>query len=75
MKEPEAKTPEVKVPEVKQQPEEIKEEKVIVVEKEPAEVIKPEPVQEPKAANVESTTVTAERQHLPATVRRKNYSG
>ena len=36
MKEPEAKTPEVKVPEVKQQPEEIKEEKVIVVEKEPA---------------------------------------
>ena len=60
MKEPEAKTPEVKVPEVKQQPEEIKEEKVIVVEKEPAEVIKPEPVQEPKAANVESTTVTAE---------------
>ena len=60
VKEPEAKMPEVKVPEVKQQPEEIKEEKVIVVEKEPAEVIKPEPVQEPKAANVESTTVTAE---------------
>ncbi|WP_288651967.1 translation initiation factor IF-2 [uncultured Parabacteroides sp.] len=60
VKEPEAKMPEVKVPEVKQQPEEIKEEKVIVVEKEPAEVIKPEPVQEPKAANVESTTVIAE---------------
>ena len=60
MKEPEAKTPEVKVPEVKQQPEEIKEEKVIVVEKEPAEVMKPEPVQEPKTANVESTTATAE---------------
>ena len=45
---------------MKQQPEEIKEEKVIVVEKEPAEVIKPEPVQEPKTANVESTTATAE---------------
>ena len=60
VKEPEAKTPEVKVPEVKQQPEEIKEEKVIVVEKEPAEVMKPEPVQEPKTANVESTTATAE---------------
>ena len=60
VKEPEAKMPEVKVPEVKQQPEEIKEEKVIVVEKEPAEVIKPEPVQEPKTANVESTTATAE---------------
>ena len=60
VKEPEAKMPEVKVPEVKQQPEEIKEEKVIVVEKEPAEVMKPEPVQEPKTANVESTTATAE---------------
>ena len=45
---------------MKQQPEEIKEEKVIVVEKEPAEVMKPEPVQEPKTANVESTTATAE---------------
>ena len=52
--------PEAKVTEVKQQPEEIKEEKVIVVEKEPAEVIKPEPVQEPKAANVESTTAKSE---------------
>ena len=30
------------------------------MEKEPAEVIKPEPVQEPKTANVESTTATAE---------------
>lgn len=50
--------PEVKIPEMKQQPEEIKEEKVIVVEKEPAEVMKPEPVQEPKTANVESTTAT-----------------
>lgn len=57
---PEAKMPEVKIPEVKQQPEEIKEEKVIVVEKEPAEVIKPEPVQEPEAANVESTTAKSE---------------
>ena len=60
VKAPEAKMPEAKVPEVKQQPEEIKEEKVIVVEKEPAEVMKPEPVQEPKTANVESTTATAE---------------
>jgi len=60
VKAPEAKMPEAKVPEVKQQPEEIKEEKVIVVEKEPAEVIKPEPVQEPKAANVESTTAKSE---------------
>ena len=56
----EVEMPEVKIPEMKQQPEEIKEEKVIVVEKEPAEVIKPEPVQEPKTANVESTTATAE---------------
>ncbi len=56
VKAPEATMPEVKIPEVKQQPEEVKEENVIVVEKEPAEVIKPEPVQEPKAANVESTT-------------------
>ena len=60
VKAPEVEIPEVKIPEMKQQPEEIKEEKVIVVEKEPAEVIKPEPVQEPKAANVESTTATAE---------------
>ena len=60
VKAPEAKMPEAKVTEVKQQPEEIKEEKVIVVEKEPAEVIKPEPVQEPKAANVESTTAKSE---------------
>ena len=58
--------PEVKAPEVKQQPEEIKEEKVIVVEKEPAEVIKPEPVQEPKAANVESTTAKSEEPAAPA---------
>ena len=54
----EVEMPEVKIPEMKQQPEEIKEEKVIVVEKEPAEVMKPEPVQEPKTANVESTTAT-----------------
>ncbi len=60
VKTPEVEMPEVKIPEMKQQPEEIKEEKVIVVEKEPAEVIKPEPVQEPKTANVESTTATAE---------------
>ena len=60
VKTPEVKAPEVKIPEMKQQPEEIKEEKVIVVEKEPAEVMKPEPVQEPKTANVESTTATAE---------------
>ena len=60
VKAPEVKAPEVKAPEVKPQPEEIKEEKVIVVEKEPAEVIKPEPVEEPKAANVESTTVSTE---------------
>ena len=60
VKAPEVEIPEVKIPEMKQQPEEIKEEKVIVVEKEPAEVIKPEPVQEPKTANVESTTATAE---------------
>ena len=60
VKTPEVKAPEVEIPEVKQQPEEIKEEKVIVVEKEPAEVMKPEPVQEPKTANVESTTATAE---------------
>ena len=60
VKAPEVEMPEVKIPEMKQQPEEIKEEKVIVVEKEPAEVIKPEPVQEPKTANVESTTATAE---------------
>ena len=60
VKAPEVEMPEVKIPEMKQQPDEIKEEKVIVVEKEPAEVIKPEPVQEPKTANVESTTATAE---------------
>ena len=60
VKAPEVEMPEVKIPEMKQQPEEIKEEKGIVVEKEPAEVIKPEPVQEPKTANVESTTATAE---------------
>ena len=66
VKAPEAKMPEAKVPEVKQQPEEIKEEKVIVVEKEPAEVIKPEPVQEPKAANVESTTAKSEEPAAPA---------
>ena len=60
VKAPEVDMPEVKIPEMKQQPEEIKEEKVIVVEKEPAEVMKPEPVQEPKTANVESTTATAE---------------
>ena len=60
VKAPEVGIPEVKIPEMKQQPEEIKEEKVIVVEKEPAEVMKPEPVQEPKTANVESTTATAE---------------
>ena len=59
VKAPEVEMPEVKIPEMKQQPEEIKEEKV-VVEKEPAEVMKPEPVQEPKTANVESTTATAE---------------
>ncbi|WP_455642937.1 translation initiation factor IF-2 [Parabacteroides sp.] len=66
VKAPEVKMPEVKAPEVKQQPEEIKEEKVIVVEKEPAEVIKPEPVQEPKAANVESTTAKSEEPAAPA---------
>ncbi len=60
VKAPEVEIPEVKIPEMKQQPEEIQEEKVIVVEKEPAEVMKPEPVQEPKTANVESTTATAE---------------
>ena len=60
VKAPEVEIPEVKIPEMKQQPEEIKEEKVIVVEKEPAEVMKPEPVQDPKTANVESTTATAE---------------
>ena len=60
VKAPEVEIPEVNIPEMKQQPEEIKEEKVIVVEKEPAEVMKPEPVQEPKTANVESTTATAE---------------
>ena len=60
VKAPEVEIPEVKIPEMKQQLEEIKEEKVIVVEKEPAEVMKPEPVQEPKTANVESTTATAE---------------
>ena len=60
VKAPEVEIPEVKIPEMKQQPEEIKEEKVIVVEKEPAEVMKREPVQEPKTANVESTTATAE---------------
>lgn len=60
VKAPEVEMPEVKIPEMKQQPEEIKEEKVIVVEKEPAEVMKPEPVQEPKTANVESTTAIAE---------------
>ena len=60
VKAPEVEIPEVKIPEMNQQPEEIKEEKVIVVEKEPAEVMKPEPVQEPKTANVESTTATAE---------------
>ena len=60
VKAPEVEMPEVKIPEMKQQPEEIKEEKVIGVEKEPAEVMKPEPVQEPKTANVESTTATAE---------------
>ena len=60
VKAPEVEIPEVKIPEMKQLPEEIKEEKVIVVEKEPAEVMKPEPVQEPKTANVESTTATAE---------------
>ena len=60
VKAPEVEIPEVKIPEMKQQPEEIKEEKVIVVEKEPAELMKPEPVQEPKTANVESTTATAE---------------
>ena len=60
VKAPEVEIPEVKIPDMKQQPEEIKEEKVIVVEKEPAEVMKPEPVQEPKTANVESTTATAE---------------
>ena len=60
VKAPEVEIPAVKIPEMKQQPEEIKEEKVIVVEKEPAEVMKPEPVQEPKTANVESTTATAE---------------
>ena len=60
VKAPEVEMPEVKIPEMKQQPEEKKKEKVIVVEKEPAEVIKPEPVQEPKTANVESTTATAE---------------
>ena len=60
VKAPEVEIPEVKIPEMKQQPEEKKEEKVIVVEKEPAEVMKPEPVQEPKTANVESTTATAE---------------
>ena len=43
VKAPEVEMPEVKIPEMKQQPEEIKEEKVIVVEKEPAEVMKPEP--------------------------------
>ncbi len=66
VKAPEVKMPEVKAPEVKQQPEEIKEEKVIVEEKEPAEVIKPEPVQEPKAANVESTTAKSEEPAAPA---------
>ena len=60
VKAPEVEMPEVKIPEMKQQPEEIKEETVIVVEKEPAEVMKPEPVQEPKTANVESTTAPAE---------------
>ena len=60
VKTPEVKVPEVKVPEVTQQPEEKKEEKVIVVEKEPAEVVKPEPVEEPKTATIESTTVNTE---------------
>ena len=60
VKAPEVEIPEVKIPEMKQQPEEIKEEKVIVVEKEPAEVMKPEPGEERKTANVESTTATAE---------------
>ena len=40
VKAPEVEIPEVKIPEMKQQPEEIKEEKVIVVEKEAAEVMK-----------------------------------
>lgn len=62
----EVKAPEVKNPETKQLSEEIKEEKVIIVEKEPAEVIKPEPVQEPKAANVESMTAKPEEQAVPA---------
>ena len=62
----EVKAPEVKNPETKQFSEEIKEEKVIIVEKEPAEVIKPEPVQEPKAANVESMTAKPEEQAVPA---------
>ena len=60
VKTPEVKVPEVKVPDVTQQPEEKKEEKVIVVEKEPAEVVKPEPVEEPKTATIESTTVNTE---------------
>ena len=66
VKTPDVEVPEVRVPEVKQQPEEIKEEKVIVVEKEPAEVIKPEPVEEPKTANVESTAVKSEEPEAPA---------
>lgn len=76
VKAPEVEIPEVKIPEMKQQPEEIKEEKVIVVEKEPAEVMKPEPVQEPKTANVESTTATGRTgRHLPATILTRDYSG
>lgn len=60
---------------MKQQPEEIKEEKVIVVEKEPAEVMKPEPVQEPKTVNVESTTATAEPAASAGNDSDEDYSG
>ena len=48
---------EVKVPEVVVvQPEEKKEEKVIVVEKETAEVKRPEPIKEPSTGNVETVS-------------------
>lgn len=56
-KNPVEKKPEAKAPETKQQPDVKKEEKVIVVEKEPAEVIKSDPAKEPKAVKVEPATV------------------
>ncbi|MFQ9021044.1 MAG: hypothetical protein ACLR6J_06120 [Parabacteroides merdae] len=77
VKAPEVEIPEVKIPEMKQQPEEIKRRKSYSSGKGTSRSDeKPEPVQEPKTANAESTIWRLQgRRHLPATILTRDYSG